>query len=344
MSNKLKIGLIGSGMIGDVHIDRIRQDGRGEVLWIAARTEKTLKAKQQKFNIPNGSTDYRDMLKDPELDAVIIAAPPYLHLQILKDVLAAGKNVLLEKPMVVNRTELETLKNVVAEHPDQTIVECTCRHARLQPKYTFIKKLLDDGLIGEVYHIHHNAISRGTFIEYNPAGAWAHQKKLSGGGPFFDWGVYDLSFHLGILNDKPQLNTVRSFKKNGLKPFRIPEFQSDIEEHGAAWLEFDTGMTYYYERGNGVQAEIPNETRIFGTKGSLRFSFCSWDPIEGDHYYVEGGEEKHQVLTIHNPEGHDDNFEMAKHFLDVLIDGAEPQMTVNLAAKHLDILFRILED
>ena len=337
-----KIGLIGAGMIGDVHIDSIRKEGRGEVTWIATRTERTLREKVKKWGITRATTDYREMLRDKSLDAVIIASPQYTHYPMLKDALQAGKHVLLEKPMAAKRQDLEPMLDLVAKHPDLAVIDCSCRHARLQPKFKFIRDLIDNGAIGKVYHIHHNALTRGTYIEWNPAGTWAHQKELAGGGPFYDLGVYDLSFHLGILHDIPRLVSVRSFMTRGIKPFP-PGFVSDIEEHGAAWLEFDTGMTYYYERGNGAQIEIPNETRIFGTTGSLRFGFWSYDPPEVEYYYVENGEEKHRTLRVEVPPEHEDNLEMARHFMDVLIDGAKPQMPLELAAKHADILLRIMD-
>ncbi len=342
--NKINIGLIGAGMIGDVHIQNIRKDGRAEVTWIAARTEGTLRAKMNKHRIEHGTLDYREMLEDNSLDAVIIASPPHTHLAMLKDALAAGKHVLLEKPMVPNRQELDELVAAVEKHPNLLVLECSCRHARLQPKFHFIKQMIDDGKLGQVYHIHHNHLMRGTFIEYNPAGAWAHQKRLAGGGPFIDWGVYDLSFHLGVLGDRPQIKSVRSFTRNGLKRFPDPNFQSDVEEHGAAYLEFDTGLTYYYERGSGVPAEVPNETRIYGTEGSVRFAFCSWDPPIVDFFtFDRNGKETTKQLLVDMSHHPDDNFELTRHFLDCLLQGAEPKMTVQLAAKHLDILFRILE-
>lgn len=343
MRPKINIGLIGAGMIGDVHVENVRKDGRAEVTWIAARTEGTLQAKMKKHQINQGTLDYREMLNDRSLDAVIIASPPHTHLAMLKDAFAAGKHVLLEKPMVPNRQELEQLVAEVEKHPNLLVLECSCRHARLQPKFRFIKQIIDDGKLGQVYHIHHNHLMRGTFIEYNPAGYWAHQKKFSGGGPFIDWGVYDLSFHLGVLGDRPQIKSVTSFTRNGLKHFPEPNFQSDIEEHGAAFLEFDTGLTYYYERGSGVHAELPNETRIYGTEGSLRFSFCSWDAPEIDLFtFDRHGHETTEKLMVDMSHHTDDNLELTRHFLDCLLAGAEPKMTVPLAAKHLDILFQIL--
>jgi len=344
LNPKIEIGIIGAGMIGDVHAVNFRKDGRAEVTWLADLHPETLQTKLKKHQIEKGTTDYRKMLADPSLSAVIIATPPFTHFEILKDALQAGKHVLLEKPMVTNQQDLSELVAWVGRHPEQIVLEASCRHARLQPKFKFIKQMIDDGQLGEVYHIHHTQLSRGTFIEYNPAGVWAHQKEKAGGGPILDWGVYDLSFHLGILNDKPQLKSLKSFTRNGLKHFPDSAFQSDIEEHGAAFLEFDTGLTYYYERGGGVHAQVPNETRIYGTKGSLRFAFTSWDSPEVEFFTFDA--EKTEItrkLQIDMRAHTDDSFELTKHFLDCLFAGAAPKMPVSLAAKHLDILFQILE-
>lgn len=342
MHSPLHLGLIGTGMIGDVLIRAVRKDGRAEVTHIAARTDKTLQTQLEKFRIPQGTTDYRKLLLDPDLDAVVIASPPFTHFRMTEDALRAGKHVLLEKPMVVNREEAEALQNGVRKHPDLTVLECSCRHTKLTPRFRIIKEIMDSSDVGEVYHIHHRALTRGTFIEYNPAGAWAHQKDKAGGGPFLDQGVYDLAFHLGLVDDRPQIRRMRSFTKNGLKVFPDPSFQSDIEEHGAAWMEFDTGLTYYYERGGGVPCEASNQTRVHGTRGSLRFSYNSWDPPELELFHHQNGKEKHSIQTLPSQGGEEDNLELVGHFFDILLHGAEPLMPVTLAAKHLEIIFKIL--
>ncbi|MBN1779521.1 Gfo/Idh/MocA family oxidoreductase [bacterium] len=343
MNSKFNIGIIGAGMIGDVHLEKIRQDGRGRVTWIASRTEDTLSRKLKKYNVPNGSTDYRDMLDDTTLNAVVIAAPPFLHPEMLQDALQSGKHVLLEKPMVANPEQLDRIVRLAGEYKDLMILECSCRHARLQPKFNAVRDMIRDGVLGEIYHIHHNHLMRSTFIEYNPAGTWAHRKELAGGGPFMDWGVYDLSFHLGILDDIPGLSSVQAFTRSGLKHYRIPGFYSDIEEHGAAYMNFDTGLTYYYERGSGVPFETGNETRIYGTLGGLRISYCSWDAPEMTLFLTDenrAGMTERRV--VQEAADHDDNLALTTHFLDCLEGISEPAMTVSLAAKHLRILFQIL--
>jgi predicted dehydrogenase len=183
-----------------------------------------------------------------------------------------------------------------------------------------------------------------TFIEWNPSGTWAMNKRLAGGCPFVDKGVYDLSFHLSLLDDIPQLKSLREFSRNDLRDVsNLVEF-SDIEQHGAAWLEFDTGFTYYYECGAGVHAETPNETRIYGTEGGLRFQFPNWDSNQVEFFSAEDGEPRQEILTIDLSGAPDDSLALTTHFLDCLDGTAEPLMPVQPAAKHMEILFKILEE
>jgi len=341
---KLKVAVLGAGMIGDVHVDRLRRDGRAEVTWIAARTERTLREKAEKLRVPNATLDYREALGDRSVDAVVVAAPPHTHLEMAVASLRAGKHLLLEKPMVATRGEMKKLLAEAAKHPQLVVLDCSCRHARLQPKFDFVKKILDSGEIGEVYHLRHRHLMRSTFIEYNPRGAWALDRAQAGAGPVFDWGVYDLSFHLGLLGDVPQIRKVTSFVRGGLKVFADKSIHSGVEEHMEAFLELDGGLTYSWERGSGVHMDAPNETRIYGTRGALRFAYCSWDSPEIEVFgLAKGGKETRVTRRVRAPKRHDDNLALTKHFLDCVLEGAEPRMPLSLAAKHLDILFRVLE-
>lgn len=337
------LGIIGAGMYGKVLMKWLQQDARAHILWVNSASEATTQAAAQEFGVEKWSTDYHDVLNDPQVDAVIIATPPYLHAEQVEAALKAGKHILLEKPIAESRESLQRIVRAVESAPSLKVLEASCRHTRLTRKFKFIKDIIDSGKLGEVYHIHHNSLGRTTFIEYNSNGAWAMDKKLAGGGPFADRGVYDLSFHLGLLNDMPTLTLLRSFKRNDLRDMSKFVPFSDVEQHGAAWMEFDTGLTYYYENGGGVHSEVPNETRLYGTKGGLRFHHYSWDSNEVEFFTIENGEPHREILTIDTSTASEDSLAIITHFLDYLDGKTEPLMTVQRAAKHMEILFKIME-
>ena len=340
---KYNLGIIGAGMYGKILMRAFQHDNRANIVWVNSASEATTKSAAEEFGVEKWSTDYHDVLNDPAVDAVILAAPPFVHAEQLEAALKAGKHVLLEKPIAESRESLQRIVKAVEDAPNLKVLEASCRHTRLTRKFKFIKEIIDSGKLGDVYHIHHNTLSRGTFIEYNPNGAWAMNKKLAGGGPFADRGVYDLSFHLGLLNDVPQLKSIKSFTRNDLRDMsKYVEF-SDVEQHGAAWMEFDTGLTYYYESGSGVHNETPNETRIYGTKGGLRFQHFSWDSKEIKFFTTEDSEPREETFTIDMTDEPDDTTAITTHFLDYLDGKAEPLMTVPLAAKHMEILFTIMD-
>ena len=341
------LAIIGAGMYGKVHIGHFQQEERAQVAWVCSASEATTRQAAEMFNIPRWTLDYREILADPSVEAVVIATPPYLHAEQLIAALEAGKHVLMEKPLSASPSGVAQMVTAVKRFPDQIVIDASCRHARLQPKFRFVKTLIESGKLGQIYYIHHNHLNQGTFIEYNPLGKWAMDKKLGGGGPFMDWGVYDLSFHLGVLGDVPNLKSLRSFTINGLRDLSgvvngVSLQTNDIEQHGAAWMEFDNGLTYYYERGAGVHCETANETRIYGTKGSLRLQFPAWNSNTIEYFYADPTPRKETFEVDMSAHPKNDNIPLVRHFLDCLDGKADPLMPISLAAKHMDILFQIL--
>lgn len=340
--NQYRLGIIGAGMYGKVLMRSFQQDPRAQITWVNSASEATAREAAESFGVPRWTLDYHELLAAPDVDAVVVATPPYLHAEQGAAALAAGKHLLLEKPMAESAESVQKILDAAAAAPHLITLEASCRHTRLTPKFRLIKELIDSGKLGQVYHIHHNHLGRGTFIEWNPKGAWAMNKKLAGGGPFIDLGVYGLSFHLGLLDDQPELLSLQHFHRNDLRDMSKLVGLSDIEQHGAAWLNFSHGLTYYYECGGGVHSETANETRIYGTRGGLRFQFPSWESNEIEFFYVENDIPQKQTLTLDPAQGEDDGVAIARHFLDCLDGNAQPKMSVATAAKHMGILFQIL--
>ncbi len=343
MRAKIPVGIIGAGMWGNVETEKFCQSSRATVEWVCDPIKERLDAVTAKYPIRKTTPDYHDILADPRVDAVVIATPPYLHVPIALEALAAGKHVLIEKPMAINAEQIDQIIAAVKSHPNQVVLEGSCRHARLQPKFAFVKKLIESGKLGEIYHIHFSGMGQGTFIEYNPQGTWSLEKRLAGSGPFLDWGVYDLSFHLGILGDRPELTGLQAFTVNGLRDFSVGMVKADVEQHGAALLKFDTGLTFYYERGAGVHNEVTFETRIYGTRGGLRFQYPSWTSNAIEYFFADDQPHRQTLLVDMSAHPEHDHIPVVEHFLDCMTGQAQPIMPVELAGKNLKILLQILE-
>lgn len=346
---KPRIGFVGGGMIANAHITNLQNSGRAEITWLAELREDVLRSVGREKGIPNLTTDYREVLAADDVDAVVVCTPPNTHREVFIQALEAGKHCLVEKPVSMNVADADAMLEAAANHPDLIAMDASARHARLQPKFKVIKDLIDSGELGDIYYIHHNCVFRQKRggIEYNPTAKWFLNKAVAGGGPLFDWGVYDLSFHLGILGDAPELVRADTlFLRNGLDQVDPGAEIFDVEEHGAAILEFSGGLKMHWERGSNAHMEVPNETRVYGTRGGLRFGYCSWDSPQVTLFDVDDdgrGKAREKTITVDMSDHEDDQTSLILHFVDVLAGTARPALTLDLARKHLDIILKVYE-
>jgi len=337
------VGVIGAGMIAKTHMGNLQRTGRARITWIAARNPENLEKVRAQFDIPHKTHDYRDMLKDPEVDVVLITTPPHLHEEMFIEVVEAGKHVLLEKPMAMSMEEIDRMLAAKARHPEVIAMECSGRHARLVPKFRKVKEIIDSGALGQIYQVHHNSIWRQNRpgIEFHPTAKWFLNKAMAGGGPLFDWGVYDLSFHLGVLGDRHDVETIdRVTLVSGLDEVDPGTDIYDVEEQFIVTMRLTGGVIYYWERGGHANMEVPNETRIYGTRGGIKLGYCSWDDPEVTLYDLdERGKARERRLELDYGD-HDDGYALSEHLLQVLDGDEAPVISLETARKHMGIILK----
>ena len=340
------VGVIGAGMIARTHMGNLEKTGRAKITWIAARNPENLEKVCSEYDIPNKTQDYRDMLNDPAVDVILVTTPPHLHKEMFIETVQAGKDVLLEKPMAMSMEEIDEMLEVKAKHPEVLAMECSGRHARLIPKFRKVREIIATGALGEIYAVHHNSIWRQNRpgIEFHPTAKWFLNKAMAGGGPLFDWGVYDLSFHLGVLGDQHELEKVERVRlMSGLDEVDPETDVYDVEEHFMVSMQLTGNITYYWERGGHANMEIPNETRIYGTRGGIRLGYCSWDdPVVVFYDLDEQGKAREQRFEL-DYKDYDDGFALSGHLIRVLDGDEKPIITLDQARKHMDIIFKCYE-
>lgn len=127
---------------------------------------------------------------DPEVDLVIVATPPNTHAQLCLQMMAAGKHVVCEKPLALNRRETDALTESAAEHG----VHLSChQNRRWDPDYLAVKQSVTEGLIGDCFYIE-------TFVGrfHHPCGYW-HSHAAVSGGTSYDWGAHYLDWIVSLI-------------------------------------------------------------------------------------------------------------------------------------------------
>ncbi len=113
---KVKVGIIGSQFQADIHAASFQILNEAEVVAIASPTPGNAAELAKRYNIPRVFTDYREMLKERDIEMVTIAAPNSLHAQMTKDIAAAGKHIVCEKPLAMTIAEGEEMIAVAKHH------------------------------------------------------------------------------------------------------------------------------------------------------------------------------------------------------------------------------------
>jgi predicted dehydrogenase len=138
---KIKVGIIGTGFIGPTHIEAIRRLGFVDVVGLAETSQAVAENKAAELGIPKAYADYREMLKDSEIQIVHNCTPNHLHFAINKEIILAGKHVVSEKPLAMNSKESAELLELAEKHGVVHAVNFNYRqHASVQNLQAMIAK------------------------------------------------------------------------------------------------------------------------------------------------------------------------------------------------------------
>lgn len=207
----LKVAVIGCGTIANnAHIPAYMNNPKAEIVAfcdiIPERAEKAVK----QYGVGRAVTDYHELLNDPEIDAVSICTPNKVHSIISIDFMRAGKDVLCEKPAARIYSEALEMQKV-AKETGRLLNIGVCN--RFNTSVNKIKKLIDDGKLGEVYHVY---ISFRSHRSIPGLGGAFTTKAIAGGGALIDWGVHFLDIVMYCCGDpKPSTVSGQAFSKLG---------------------------------------------------------------------------------------------------------------------------------
>jgi len=121
MTDKVRIGVIGLGIMGEQYTRIYSAHPLAEVTAVCNRSQSRLDEISDKYGVKTRYTNYEDLLNDKSVDAVCIATPDYAHFEPVKAVLGAGKHILCEKPFTTELIEADELLNLSRSRPQQKL-------------------------------------------------------------------------------------------------------------------------------------------------------------------------------------------------------------------------------
>ena len=254
-TKKVGLGLIGLGYIGKTHLRNCLNLKSARLVAVADISKKKLN-NAKKMGVRKTFTDYQQLLKDPSIDAVIIALPTYLHGRCSKEAAEAGKDIFLEKPLAQNVAEG---KEIVLKAKKNGAKLMVGYDLRFNPALLDLKKRMQNGMLGEVQIAYATIIGAGPFFHRaegsipRPVPTWWFNKELTGGGALMDLGshlINLLHWYFGEITD--------------IKSYFGYRFNLDIEDHATCIAKFKSGTVAIVNVG-WFSAERQLKVELLGT-------------------------------------------------------------------------------
>ncbi|MCX7958156.1 MAG: DUF3656 domain-containing protein, partial [Deltaproteobacteria bacterium] len=195
---KLRVGITGSGFIGQVHYDAFSRVSGAEVVAIADVDKKRRDAFAKRNNLSFRFETLKQMAESDEVDIITLGVPNYLHKDFAVTCLKNGKHVIIEKPLCLTLDEADEIIQASQKYKRFAFyAEELC----FIPKFVRAKEIVDAGGIGRPYMIKEWEKHAGP---YSP---WFFKRETAGGGIMMDMGCHAIEFARWFLN-KPKVRSV----------------------------------------------------------------------------------------------------------------------------------------
>ena len=251
----VKLGLVGLGNIGSVHLENIEKSDKVELAAVCDIIPEMAHAASDKYGCAV-YTDAGALLVDHVCEAVIIATPHYAHTTIGVAALGSGYHVLVEKPISVHKADCERL---IAAHTDQDLVFAAMFSQRTDPHYQKIKELVDGGELGRLLRISWIITDWFRTATYYASGGWRATWKGEGGGVLLNQCPHNLDLLQWICGMPVK---VRGFCGIGKR------HDIEVEDEVTAYLEYPGDCTGIFVTSTG-EAPGTNRFEIAGDNGKL---------------------------------------------------------------------------
>ena len=325
---KVKIGSVGLGRLGYEHACNIANLIPGaELAALCDVDEKRVKEVAAELGVPYTYTDVAEMVKNPELDAIVIVSPSMYHADHIKLALDAGKHVFCDKPLDTTIEKCKQAEKAVEAHPDKVFMLGFMR--RFDDSYAEAKQRIDNGDIGKVVLVRSYTQDPRTTIEGTLKFA-PHS-----GGQFLDMCVHDIDLIRWFTGS----NIKKVWGIGGVFEFDLYRELNDAD-NAAATVQCENGAMgfMFTNRTHGAGCNV--ETEIIGTHGTLRIANVGRKNML---QIVDGSGAREEYYPDFLSRWHQAYVNEIKEFVACINEGRKPGVTVYDGTKVSQAAYRCKE-
>ena len=262
---KVKIGVVGTGFGGFVHVPAFKMCENAKLVAICGRNKEKVDHLASKYDIQYKFTDYKSILEVDEIDLIALAMPPFLQYECVDLAIDAGKHVLCEKPFTLNSKQAEMLTNKTKE---SDLIGAVGYQMRFQPGRQAIKNIIIGGDLGEIIHVN-MSYDYSSRLKHNLAWDWWSDKRL-GGGVLNAMASHQIDLLCWWFSEPVSVDG-QSFKYNDLlyDPSSKSNKQVSAEEFVLANLTFKDSIKVSISISSVAIGWKTSALQIYGNKGAL---------------------------------------------------------------------------
>ena len=267
----VRFGFVGAGQIAYHAADAILRHPHAKLVAVQEPHLERRETLRKKHSMEFGHEAVEELLENKSVDAVYIAVPNKFHVPLAIQCLEAGKHVILEKPFAMNAKEAQ---EAIAAAEKAGVVLMIGMNQRFTSDSQKIKQLVEDGVLGEIYHAKATWLRRTGIPKL---GTWFGNKAIAGGGSLYDIGVHMLDLCLYTIGNFEPVSVVgatytkfgnRGLGEGGWGLSDRVETAFDVDDFASAFIRFKNGATVTLDTAWAChQAEGSKENvQIFGTE------------------------------------------------------------------------------
>jgi predicted dehydrogenase len=266
----VRLGIIGAGGFANTHMQFLSQMKDVEVVAFCRRDEAALGEMQKKWGVKRGFTDYRKMLEMTGLDAVDIITPTDSHHRIALDAIAAGKHVLCDKPLAMNAQQSREMLQAAEK---AGVVHCTNFNQRGRTPAGRIKRYIDEGFVGRIYHTNISWMMSNQFDSRPAMLSWRYRPETGGGTVYELIHVFDMARFL--CGEVRRVLAYHHTAEKQRKFADLPEgMEVSVPDSSAFMLEFVSGAygvlhTSFVSRGSDTDGMTTARIEVTGELGRI---------------------------------------------------------------------------